>query len=121
MNKLVLGLSICLSFVATTNAGEISVYEQAVINGSGVPVAEFISTHDLAKNDPTINRRDFGDCRDTWSCKKQDVIDYIKKNNGDVHIQPIKIPEPSTAALLSLAVLGFGFRSLAKTNAKHKC
>jgi len=125
MNKLLFCFSLAL-VISTADAVEISAYDQAVINGAGVPIANFTGKSEITVNDVNINRRDFGDCRDTWSCKKEDLVRYVKNNNGDVRIQPIetrpiKIPEPNTAALLALVVLGLGFRSLIKTNTKHKC
>mgnify|MGYP000287398020 CR=1 FL=1 len=122
-------LLLCCSFafvVTTTNANEISAYDQAIMNGSGVTIANFTGKGEIVANDVNVSRRDFGDCRDTWSCKKEDLIRYVKNNNGDVSIQPIntppvEVPEPNTAALLSIVILGLGFRKLVKTNTKHKC
>lgn len=120
---------LCFSFiliVSTADAGEISAYDQAILNGSGIPITDFTGEGEIAASDITDQRWDFGKCRYTRSCDKQDLIDYIRDNNGDVSIQPIntqpvEVPEPSTAALLSIVILGLGFRNLVKTNTKHKC
>jgi len=125
VKKLLLGFSFIL-VISTADAGEISPYEQAIINGSGVQIADFTGKGELAASDMTSQRWDFDKCRYTRSCDKEDLIDYIRDNNGDVSIQPIntppvEVPEPSTAALLSMVILGLGFRNLIKTNTKHKC
>ena len=111
MNRLIIGLSLAL-VVSTTSAGEISTYEQAIINGAGTPINDFTGKGELAALDFTdclettsckkkdlINYiknidGDFGDCSDTTSCKKQDLIDYIKNNNNDILIPPIITPDP---------------------------
>ena len=125
MKKLLLCFSFSLA-ATFTNATEISVYDQAVLNGSGVPIANFTGQGEIISNDAGISRRGFLACRETKSCTKQDIIDYIEYINGDANIQPIdsqpiKVPEPNTAVFVAAILLGLGFRKLLKTNTKHKC
>lgn len=58
------------------------------------------------------NRRDFGDCRDDWSCDKEDLKNYLGKNRGDLigRPAPTPVPEPNTIMvfLLGLSVLVAG-------------
>jgi len=58
------------------------------------------------------NRRDFGDCRDDWSCDKEDLKNYLGKNRGDLigRPAPTPVPEPNTMMvfLLGISVLVAG-------------
>jgi len=69
-------LLLCFSFilVSTADAGEISAYEQAIINGSGVLIDDFTGEGELAASDMTNHRWDFGKCRYTRSCDKEDLL-----------------------------------------------
>jgi hypothetical protein len=60
--------------ISTADAGEISANDQAKMNGSGVAVADFSGKGELAISDVTNHRWDFGKCRYTRSCDKQDLV-----------------------------------------------
>ncbi len=75
MEKKVKKLLFCFSLVVSTaEAGEISPYDQAIMNDSGVPIAAFNGKGELSASDMTNHRWDFGKCRYTRSCDKQDLV-----------------------------------------------
>jgi len=70
-----------------------------------------------AENNTNVgaNRRDFGDCRDDWSCDNEDLKNYLGKNRGDVigRPAPTPVPEPNTAMMFLLgASMLIGGRAL---------
>lgn len=76
-----------------------------------------------AENNTNVgaNRRDFGDCRDDWSCDKEDLKNYLGKNRGDVigRPAPTPVPEPNTAMIFLLgASMLIGGRAL-KRKTQH--
>jgi len=89
------------------------------INAECSAYVESLIAHAGSENNVIPNRRDFGDCRDDWSCDKEDLKNYLGKNRGDIigRPAPTPIPEPNTATVFLLgASLLVGGRALKRRN-----
>jgi hypothetical protein len=132
MKKVLIYLLVPSSF--SLQAGEISAYEQALINGQGVTISGFTGKGKQVIDEANerfmtlgLNsepKPEYYNGRHRWNtpalpCNPRDP--YCKGVGEMPIVEPTPIPEPSSLALFGLAVFGLFARRLLRTNAKHKC